>query len=753
MVDGAKLQILLFSVCCLSVFVKGTKDDPIKDVHIIYMNHLDVGYNGISPKIGFINNVINAYFTEHFPRALNLSDELKQGGYVETFIYTTHPWLLSLYINCPYNSSLNGIMLKCPSNDDKLRMLKAIKLGDVSYHAGPMNMQPENMNQLLFELSLNISTSIDNYMGLQREYRTLSQRDVPGMTIAVIPTLVKKNIKAVSVGVNDGTSPPAVPKIFTWKFDDENSVIAMWHKGGYPDNPGPSPSNPGGLSRDGCVTFEGFDTALCFAFRTDNSGPPESVEEILGYYEILRAEFPGANLHASTFEKFVEAVWPMRDQLPVVTNEIGDTWIQGISSDPRKLAEYRVVMNALTNCIKEGKCDVNDPQVTESIFNLVKLGEHTWGLPGVYDTVNWTNHDFYRARSGDNYKNCTQAWVEQRVYTQRAVESLRSLPVVAEIKKELKEIKQNAMRPNLEGFDAVEPTSMYKAQDGMEIVFGETGAIIHLYDPYNKENWAKSMSFGRFLYHTYDESDFNRSHSMYPYKWPTFYQKPNLTRNGDAVSKLWDTQLMELFKWRGNDFVLIAKIVVSDDAPHLEFGAPSEVWITYAYNPTVDTPGFDITMQWYEKTSTRNPESLMYYFSPLPPPPVSEALKFQPRLATPVYKWKLRKLGQIVYPDNVVLNGSQYLHAVDSDVLYTTDSGAGLQVAARDTPLVSLGTVSNIPSPFPIPLAPIQQGEITGFAFNLYNNMWDTNYILWYPYIQEDENFKARFQVNFLTDK
>ncbi|WAR01890.1 hypothetical protein MAR_008448 [Mya arenaria] len=621
MVDGAKLQILLFSVCCLSVFVKGTKDDPIKDVHIIYMNHL---------------------------------------GYVETFIYTTHPWLLSLYINCPYNSSLNGIMLKCPSNDDKLRMLKAIKLGDVSYHAGPMNMQPENMNQLLFELSLNISTSIDNYMGLQREYRTLSQRDVPGMTIAVIPTLVKKNIKAVSVGVNDGTSPPAVPKIFTWKFDDENSVIAMWHKGGYPDNPGPSPSNPGGLSRDGCVTFEGFDTALCFAFRTDNSGPPESVE------------FPGANLHASTFEKFVEAVWPMRDQLPVVTNEIGDTWIQGISSDPRKLAEYRVVMNALTNCIKEGKCDVNDPQVTESIFNLVKLGEHTWGLPGVYDTVNWTNHDFYRARS---------AWVEQRVYTQRAVESLRSLPVVAEIKKELKEIKQNAMRPNLEGFDAVEPTSMYKAQDGMEIVFGETGAIIHLYDPYNKENWAKSMSFGRFLYHTYDESDFNRSHSMYPYKWPTFYQKPNLTRNGDAVSKLWDTQLMELFKWRGNDFVLIAKIVVSDDAPHLEFGAPSEVWITYAYNPTVDTP------------------------------------------------------------------------AVDSDVLYTTDSGAGLQVAARDTPLVSLGTVSNIPSPFPIPLAPIQQGEITGFAFNLYNNMWDTNYILWYPYIQEDENFKARFQVNFLTDK
>ena len=51
------------------------------------------------------------------------------------------------------------------------------------------------------------------------------------MTIAVVPTLVKKNIAAVSVGVNDGTSAPAVPKIFTWKFDSDNEVIAMWHKG------------------------------------------------------------------------------------------------------------------------------------------------------------------------------------------------------------------------------------------------------------------------------------------------------------------------------------------------------------------------------------------------------------------------------------------------------------------------------------------------------------------------------------------
>lgn len=54
---------------------------------------------------------------------------------------------------------------------------------------------------------------------------------ITGITKAAIPTLLKKNIVAVSVGVNDGTSPPAVPPIFKWQFDEENSVIAMWIKG------------------------------------------------------------------------------------------------------------------------------------------------------------------------------------------------------------------------------------------------------------------------------------------------------------------------------------------------------------------------------------------------------------------------------------------------------------------------------------------------------------------------------------------
>jgi len=44
----------------------------------------------------------------------------------------------------------------------------------------------------------------------------------------------------------------------------------------------------------------------------------------------------------------------IRDQLPVVTSEIGDEWIQGVASDPRKCAEFRAVSRVLRVCLDSG---------------------------------------------------------------------------------------------------------------------------------------------------------------------------------------------------------------------------------------------------------------------------------------------------------------------------------------------------------------------------------------------------------------
>jgi len=67
----------------------------------------DVGY------ANYTINIINEYFTEYFPRAIDIARGLRSGGYVETFIYTTHAWLVSLYLDCPSNLILaDGIRLQ-----------------------------------------------------------------------------------------------------------------------------------------------------------------------------------------------------------------------------------------------------------------------------------------------------------------------------------------------------------------------------------------------------------------------------------------------------------------------------------------------------------------------------------------------------------------------------------------------------------------------------------------------------------------
>ena len=57
---------------------------------------------------------------------------------------------------------------------------------------------------------------------------------------------------------------------------------------------------------------------------------------------------------ASSFDKYIEALSPIKDKLPVIDSEIGDTWIQGIASDPRKMAEYRAVSRAMKACMTSG---------------------------------------------------------------------------------------------------------------------------------------------------------------------------------------------------------------------------------------------------------------------------------------------------------------------------------------------------------------------------------------------------------------
>lgn len=175
---------------------------------LVSRNHLDVGYNGI-PKTGFINNILNIYFHQYFPRAALLAEQIRHISPDDSFVYTTHPWLLSMFFDCPQNLVLAGIQLICPSKDELALVERAIRIGDITWHAGAMNMQYEWMDERVLNQSLDISVSLSRRFNVPVPC-IVSVRDVPGVPIAIIRSLSKYFSQycsykpMISVGVNAG---------------------------------------------------------------------------------------------------------------------------------------------------------------------------------------------------------------------------------------------------------------------------------------------------------------------------------------------------------------------------------------------------------------------------------------------------------------------------------------------------------------------------------------------------------------------
>ena len=72
------------------------------------------------------------------------------------------------------------VNLQCPSKNELRNFTAAVKRWDITWHAGPMNMQAENADENLFQFGLGISDRLDSMFGIRRQYKTMSQRDVPG---------------------------------------------------------------------------------------------------------------------------------------------------------------------------------------------------------------------------------------------------------------------------------------------------------------------------------------------------------------------------------------------------------------------------------------------------------------------------------------------------------------------------------------------------------------------------------------------
>lgn len=162
---------------------------------------------------------------------------------------------------------------------------------------------------------LGLAKSLDERFG--RTTIGAKMTDVPGHTRGIIAPLHDGGVRLLDIGINAASTPPDVPETFVWKDAAGKSLLMLYHLHDY----------------GSVIQIPGSDLAIDVEVRNDNSGP-HTPEEIRAIYGKLRQQFPGASVHAASLSEVATAVEPFRDRLPVVTEEIGDTWIYGVPSGP-----------------------------------------------------------------------------------------------------------------------------------------------------------------------------------------------------------------------------------------------------------------------------------------------------------------------------------------------------------------------------------------------------------------------------------
>ena len=98
-----------------------------------------------------------------------------------------------------------------------------------------------------------------------------------------------------------------------------------------------------------------------------------SIAEIHQNHEILRQSYPGARIISSSFQNFLEDVSSTASQLPLFNRDISDSWLQGITSDPKRVQQYLALQRALATCFDRRLCTNTDEQLVNASRFMVKI--------------------------------------------------------------------------------------------------------------------------------------------------------------------------------------------------------------------------------------------------------------------------------------------------------------------------------------------------------------------------------------------
>ena len=662
-------------------------DASVKRVLVMFKCHFDAGF------IDTQYNVVHKYFNQYFPQAIETARAANAGG-KRRYVWTTGSWLLFEY-------------LEQAQAAERKTMEDSIARGDIAWHALPFTWQTEMLSPSVIEGSLALAQSLDRRFGTVTTGAKMT--DVPGHTRGIIPPLAKHGVTFLEIGVNGGSTPAVLPPLFLWKDPSGASLAIMYHH-----------------DYEGVAVVPGSDLALVTRVRGDNSGPhhPDEIDRI---HAELAARFPNAEILATNLSEMANALAPYRDKLPVVTEEIGDTWIYGCASDPLKVARYREIARLRESWIAKGALQVGDATDLQLLRHVLLEPEHTWGT----DTKTWLDYDnlipsdLAGKLDTKNYKVVEFSWIEKR---QDLLDGIATLP---EALREEAQLAIAALAPTwpVVAPVAVTPEGLSKPIETQHYTLqidARTGAITRLRNKATRREWASEQNpIALLTYQTLSQDDYTRYRASYVISNADWAQKdfgkPNTERFG-AKRQEWQPASAGVRVEETSDAHRIVIALQFNDGEAFNSGRaafPRHAFVGLVL-PKAE-PVIHLQLSWFGKPATRMPEAFWLTFNPI---------------VDDVKSWKLDKCGERISPFDVAASGNRHMHCMQTGFAYNA-GGQSFAVDTLDAPVVALGERD------PLLFSNDQPDLSKGLHSCLFNNCWGTNYIMWYG-----EDLRARYVIH-----
>lgn len=634
----------------------------MKKVIIVSKTHLDLGFTDLA------ENIRKKYIDEFIPNAIDMANELNKNS--KKFVWTTGSWLIR-----------EELMYGTRENKEKL--IEALKCGNIAAHALPFTMHTELLDVDTYEYGLSYIKEIDEISS--KKTIAAKATDVPGHTKSIVPILRRNGIKMLHIGVNGTSSVPTVPKSFLWRVDGEEIVVV--YSGEY----------------GGAYKNEYVDDVLYFDHTLDNHGA-SGKDAIIERIAEIQAEYPDYEIVAGTLDDYAQQIWEVRDKLPVLTSEIGDSWIHGSAADPYKSAALRTLIALKNKWLADGTLTHESDEYKCLADNILCLAEHTGGMDvkvALNEYENYLKADFEKARKENPaYERIQRSWAEQREYIVKACEKMSE-----EHRKET-ESELSKLRPET----AFEPLDD-QAQTGKVYTCGKNEISVNSYGgikslKLNGKNVVSDSEQPCITFDSYGKTDFDFwfAHYIRNIEETKAWAYADFGKPG--IDALADKYMQGRFNYTlknltgnisDNRVSLLAELTV-DEKITAQLGAPAVLQIKY----TLSEKNLEVEILWNGKPASRLPECIMFHLYP-----DCKELTFT-------------KLGGKVNPFDIAENAGRNLSAVENvfaDTVKITNFHSPLAFAGK-------GNILHYDNVYP--------DLKDGMGFILCDNVWGTNFPLWY---------------------